>query len=961
MSNRYVISLLMFGMSIIFGISEAHAQHKGISFQGVIKRPDGTLPTLSGISITAQILDPVNNCVLREELHTGKNISNGYLNLVLGDPSASLPLARNPSPVLSITEVMNNKIPRSGLSCVDTANNIVATNQTYSPFNVDRRVLRVRLNIQGEEISADFNMRAVSFAVNSELLNNKTDTDFVNVNPAKGVTQDNVENIFDRFTKLDAILNNFNSAGNALSANVSGNAATATTAVNVTGVVGIANGGTGASSVSAARTNLGLGSLATMSPTGTADSSTYLRGDGTWGTVTTGGAVSSVAGRTGSVVITSSDLSDFSTAADARITQQKGQNDGLATLNSSGKVPSSQLSLSSSDIPDLDYSKITTGRPTNLNGYGITDAIQNRGVNAATTVPAMSAGLDANKPATPVAGQVFMATDVQRIYRYDGTSWQVMASNSGSGGTITEVSAGSGLSGGGDTGSVALGLANISNNTLLANTSGSSAAPVATSVSTVIDTLAGATTQGSILYRGSAGWSVLAPGTSGQYLRTQGGSANPLWSALNIGVNDLISSVTGTAQFTSGSCSTNQTLTWSSLTDSFQCQNISIANNQVSGLGSLATKSSVDLDSSDVAGAVGAAKIAAGAISNSHIASGAAIAWSKIDKTGVTAGDLGAAPAAGSSAITTVGTVTAGTWNGATIPVAHGGTGSTTGSITGPADLTFAAGGINGSVNLVPTGLGTVDVASRRISSVATPTADTDAATKAYVDAASGGSSSCPVVAGSYFTVGGSPSFCRKASLNAYGSYTYASINNGYQCESGRYCEDGNCVAASPCTSSSVIGSTCAGGTTFAGNYNGYSYMVVPGGCADSTCSVNSGTDPYFAWDSSGGVFMGADSTSYGYTQSVSLASSSTTTQAAKFCRSLNYGGYTDWYLPAIEELNLLYTNRTAIGGFSETSYYWSSTEYNDGGAQAYRFTNGMLYPNRTKTNSQYVRCVRRF
>jgi len=75
------------------------------------------------------------------------------------------------------------------------------------------------------------------------------------------------------------------------------------------------------------------------------------------------------------------------------------------------------------------------------------------------------------------------------------------------------------------------------------------------------------------------------------------------------------------------------------------------------------------------------------------------------------------------------------TWNGNTIGVAYGGTGSTTGSITGTGSLTFAAGGSNQSVNLTPTGSGTVDVGSFRITSVATPTQATDAANKGYVDA----------------------------------------------------------------------------------------------------------------------------------------------------------------------------------------------------------------------------------
>lgn len=70
-----------------------------------------------------------------------------------------------------------------------------------------------------------------------------------------------------------------------------------------------------------------------------------------------------------------------------------------------------------------------------------------------------------------------------------------------------------------------------------------------------------------------------------------------------------------------------------------------------------------------------------------------------------------------------------------TLPVANGGTGTTNGSITGTGALTYTAGGTNTNVNLVPNGTGTVDVASKRITSVATPTSSTDAANKAYVDA----------------------------------------------------------------------------------------------------------------------------------------------------------------------------------------------------------------------------------
>lgn len=73
------------------------------------------------------------------------------------------------------------------------------------------------------------------------------------------------------------------------------------------------------------------------------------------------------------------------------------------------------------------------------------------------------------------------------------------------------------------------------------------------------------------------------------------------------------------------------------------------------------------------------------------------------------------------------------------VSVAKGGTGTATGSITGTGALTFTAGGSNTSVNLVPLGTGSVDVASKKITSVADPTVATDAATKSYVDSVAQG------------------------------------------------------------------------------------------------------------------------------------------------------------------------------------------------------------------------------
>ncbi|KHD87494.1 MAG: hypothetical protein OM95_14075 [Bdellovibrio sp. ArHS] len=192
--------LALFGATIYLFSSVAWSQHKGIGFQAVIKKTDGSYPTASGLTVTLQVLSPTGACVLREEQFSNVTITNGYLNLVLGQGDFSAPANYNPSPTLTLAEVFDNSIPRTGLKCVDADNNILDNAGSYVPNSTHSRKLRLRTSLAGDNLVVDLNMRAVPYAVNSEKLNGKDENDFIQTNPAAQVTQSLLESFFSSLT-----------------------------------------------------------------------------------------------------------------------------------------------------------------------------------------------------------------------------------------------------------------------------------------------------------------------------------------------------------------------------------------------------------------------------------------------------------------------------------------------------------------------------------------------------------------------------------------------------------------------------------------------------------------------------------------------------------------------------------------------------------------------------------------
>ena len=93
--------------------------------------------------------------------------------------------------------------------------------------------------------------------------------------------------------------------------------------------------------------------------------------------------------------------------------------------------------------------------------------------------------------------------------------------------------------------------------------------------------------------------------------------------------------------------------------------------------------------------------------------------------------------------------------------------------------------------------------------------------------------------------------------------------------------------------------------------------------------------------------------------------------EAKEYAAKLDVHGHQDWHLPTKGELNVLFNNRAAIGGFDFKktdefvySRYWSSTQYFRWGAWTQYF---LLHPSAPdgwqngdpKRGSARVRCVR--
>jgi hypothetical protein len=281
-----------------------------------------------------------------------------------------------------------------------------------------------------------------------------------------------------------------------------------------------------------------------------------------------------------------------------------------------------------------------------------------------------------------------------------------------------------------------------------------------------------------------------------------------------------------------------------------------------------------------------------------------------------------------------------------TVLVANGGTGTTTGSITGTTALSFAAGGTNQNIAILPSGTGSVGIGTSSPNSLAI--LDASSTTKGFLPPRMTYAQKAAIVSPPQ----GLMIYCTNCGTNGEPEYFNGTswVNMA-----------GTAAASVP---PPPLGSTYEGGKVFyifqegdpgyvAGETHGL--IAAPSDIPYGTYKIFPSC--YASYGTSTALGTGAANTTK------ILACTADNENAAKLVDALTDGGYSDWYLPSKDELNLLYLNRISAGNNFASNEYWSSSEVSFGmytHAWYQFFTDGGQGPE-GKNYQKGVRAIRSF
>jgi hypothetical protein len=141
-------------------------------------------------------------------------------------------------------------------------------------------------------------------------------------------------------------------------------------------------------------------------------------------------------------------------------------------------------------------------------------------------------------------------------------------------------------------------------------------------------------------------------------------------------------------------------------------------------------------------------------------------------------------------------------------------------------------------------------------------------------------------------------------------------------------------------------------------------YLGLAGDGTSYMYAAPKSTEVQRAWGSYGTV-RSTTSTTNGVANTTTLFNLGAAAHpAAHYAKSLTTGGYNTWYLPAKNELNTLYSNKSAVpfatGNSFVGNFYWSSTEGDGYYAWGQIMSNGTQLNGTKSYGGTYVRATRR-